>query len=148
MFENRPKTESSEARNLIPYDARSTGMSPHLTWFVIAVLGAVLTAATPREMYARPDAVAVSRAGVLRGRVETELGESIADARVWVLELGQSTRTSADGSFRFPDVAPGIYQVLVETELRIAVTDTATVEPGEIAELVLVVGAGATLRVN
>lgn len=85
--------------------------------------------------------------GALRGRVETSFGEPVDQARVSVLELDRSTRTTASGKFEFQDVPAGTYQVLVETELRAVSVATATVEPGQVAELVLV-SEEALIRVN
>ena len=52
-------------------------------------------------------AVFAQQTGSVRGRVENDEGAPVANARVWLLELGQSVRASEDGRFAFDDVAPG-----------------------------------------
>lgn len=77
--------------------------------------------------------------GELRGRVESVAGASIGNARVWVLEVDRSTRTASDGTFSFAEIAPGTYQILVETELRAVATEIIEVATDGVSELVLVV---------
>ncbi len=86
-------------------------------------------------------------AGVLRGALLSESGEPLANARIWILELGRLERTAADGSFVFEDVPPGTYQVLAETEIRAVATREATVEAGRTTELALAAELDL-LRVN
>ncbi len=83
--------------------------------------------------------VAQAFSGELRGRVESAAGAAIGNARVWVLEVDRSTRTASDGTFTFPGIAPGTYQVLVETELRAVATDIIDVDTDQVSEVVLVV---------
>lgn len=75
-------------------------------------------------------------ASTLRGRVEDEAGEPVADARVQELEAGLTTFSRADGSFVFHGIGPGHYvfeahaTVAGRGELRSDLLPLA-VEPGQ-----------------
>jgi hypothetical protein len=85
--------------------------------------------------------------GALRGALLSESAEPIANARIWILELARSERTSPDGTFLFEEVPPGTYQILAETDIRAVANRQATVEAGRTTELALTAELDL-LRVN
>ncbi len=102
---------------------------------LVCVLGLVSLGLTPRALAEQSASVS---AGTVEGRVETTAGVPLPNSRVWLVELGRSTRTDTEGSFRFVDVASGTYQVLAETELRTAAVQTVKVQAGATVTAVLV----------
>lgn len=54
--------------------------------------------------------------GVVEGRVLEDVGTPIAEATVRVLLTNHTAQTANDGSFRFPDVAPGPVVVVASKE--------------------------------
>jgi hypothetical protein len=86
--------------------------------------------------------------GSIRGTIlDRDFGVPLAGADVLVLETGQKAKTGASGTFLLPEVAPGVYTVVVSKEgyvrvirLDVAVppnglADLSIALPGDIAEL-------------
>jgi len=99
-------------------------------------------------------------AAVLTGQVSDATGtRNLAGATVELVELGRSAEAEADGSFRFPDVAPGSYtlrvsyagaktvEIPVTLEGDAVVRQAVSLQPDDAAFLntVLVIGQRANL---
>ena len=106
-------------------------------YLVLFVVASLASASPERDL----------ETGVLRGALLSESGEPLANARIWILELGRSERTTSDGSFVFESVPPGTYQVLAETDIQAVATREAVVEAGRTTELSLAAELDL-LRVN
>ncbi len=57
---------------------------------------------------------AAATAGDLSGKVRDSAATPVAGAQVVIPELGLSTRTDADGSYRFEDLRAGEYRIAVQ----------------------------------
>ena len=80
--------------------------------------------------------------GKISGRVTNSAGEAVAGAAVSTTPATQSKTTQADGTFEFPDVAPGTYVVAVEKAGYNPATTTVGVVAGKTATADVVMSSG------
>ncbi|MGH9381747.1 MAG: TonB-dependent receptor domain-containing protein [Thermoanaerobaculia bacterium] len=101
------------------------------TWIVIAclALGGAAAAVADAPQPADPSAV--------EGRVVDAAGEPVAGATVELVELHRRTTTTADGAFRFDNLAAGRYLVEVAGEAGELALERVVVGRGETAQVTL-----------
>lgn len=72
----------------------------------------------------------------IAGRLLVEGGDPVVDAKVSLIGARRTTRTSADGSFRFSQIAPGTYRIVAEQSgLRTLQLEDVRVTSGPLVEI-------------
>lgn len=79
--------------------------------------------------------VAIAQTGTVSGTVTFTDGSALHDASVQLVQTRQTTRTDENGGYRFENVPPGRYTVLVHLEGFADASKSATVTSGEAAAL-------------
>ena len=76
------------------------------------------------------------RAGTITGKVLVEqTGASIHNAEVLLVQLNQVAETTADGTYTFLDVPPGVYDLVAYVGSLNSLTELIRVRPGETTRL-------------
>jgi len=88
-------------------------------------------------LLARP--VEAQATGSIVGRVTSAAGTAVARATVTLVETNRATTTTADGAFRFDNLAAGTYHVAVEAPRLGAAVAEIEVAEGQAAQLAVVV---------